>query len=101
MLLVMGQVLSMPLVKRDPVMAMVTHEVLAKRAFHVLLAAGDLGDLRLGNGRAGGHWLVGCALCCHGRERRGDQPEGRRRYESLRIVTFNWMTRDPPWWDWR
>ena len=55
MLLVMDQMLPMHLVKRHPVMAMVTHEVLAMRAFHMVLAAADVGDLRLGNGRAGRH----------------------------------------------
>jgi hypothetical protein len=83
MLLVKDQVLSMHVVKRHPVMAMMTHEVLAMRAFHVVLESADLGELRLGHGHAGWHWLVGSALCCHGRERRGDQPEGRRRYEEF------------------
>jgi len=63
-------------------MAVMAHEVPAMRAFHVVvLEVADFGDLGLG-GHTGGHWRVGRALCCRDRDRRGDQPEGRRRCEE-------------------
>ena len=53
MLFVKGHVLAMHLVQCHAVMAMMAHEVPAMHPLCVVLDLGDLGHLRLGNGRAG------------------------------------------------